>query len=74
MPVNAVVKCLSYPRKVDTTAVEVAKELGIHDNYRKNQKQGKQFHKMKNVDCSKDENEELRILRIQVATKMRGIG
>ena len=61
-----------------TTAVKVAKELGLHVNQiynwrwqfnrlEKNQKPGKQFHKMKSVDYSKDESEELRKLRRQVA-------
>ena len=61
-----------------TTAVEVAKELGIHVNQiynwrwqfnrlEKNKKPGEQFHKMKGVDYSKDESEELRKLRRLVA-------
>lgn len=61
-----------------TTAVEVAKELGIHVNQiynwrlqfnrlTKDKKPGKQFHKMNGVDYTKEESEELRSLRRKVA-------
>jgi len=61
-----------------TTAVDVAKELGIHVNQiynwrmqfnrlAQNKKPGEQFHKMKGVDYSKDESDELRKLRQKVA-------
>jgi len=61
-----------------TTAVIVAKELGIHVNQiynwrnqfkrlAENKKPGSQFHKMKGVDYSKDESEEIRRLKREIA-------
>lgn len=57
----------------DTSAAEVAKELGIHPgqiyNWRRQYKRlsEKQFNSMNGVDYSKQESEEIRKLRRQVA-------
>ena len=57
----------------DVSAVEVARELGIHPgqiyNWRRqyNRLSEKQFNTMNGVDYSKDESEELRKLKRKVA-------